>query len=343
MASSIASTMASPIVTPPCVASKPGSRLTRTPSRFATSSFPQTTRRERNHVSQICHASSAEIAPSSTSIAARPPPTTISGASSEAKQVLRLLREASSGAGVESPKRVRIELPLPLSDFGSDDVDKDVLAFAGFGGQASDWSGGMAQRFRVTKGLIDDYVLDGYENDYLGLLDRDADGMGVWRVGGGDSGGHDCTLLTHAADTTGEFLIKLIEGEYGSAVAKDTHLIVVVNAFWTGSGENVGQPWEFALRKKAREVLNTTNGGWEKVYCARRVRSAAGVEGTLVRRWPSPWRLWDDCGVEVVLETNDEPSNRQIATALNANANVGDPVGFNVDAAATSRDDNVIT
>jgi hypothetical protein len=53
--------------------------------------------------------------------------------------------------------------------------------------------------------------------------------------------------------------------------------------------------------------------------------------------------LWDDCGVEVVLETNDEPSNRQIATALNANANVGDPVGFNVDAAATSRDDNVIT
>jgi hypothetical protein len=274
---------------------------------------------------------------------ARPPPTTISGASSEAKQVLRLLREASSGAGVESPKRVRIELPLPLSDFGSDDVDKDVLAFAGFGGQASDWSGGMAQRFRVTKGLIDDYVLDGYENDYLGLLDRDADGMGVWRVGGGDSGGHDCTLLTHAADTTGEFLIKLLEGEYGSAVAKDAHLIVVVNAFWTGSGENVGQPWEFALRKKAREVLNTTNGGWEKVYCARRVRSAAGVEGTLVRRWPSPWRLWDDCGVEVVLETNDEPSNRQIATALNANANVGDPVGFNVDAAATSRDDNVIT
>ena len=312
MASSIASTIASTGVPLP----RPGGRVPR---------------------SSKCHASFTSE--TSTSTAFKPPPGTISGAASEARAVLRLLREASQ-QNIACPKRVRIELPLPLVD-----LDPDVFAFAGLHGQASDWSGGLGQRFRVTKGLIDDYVLDGYENEYLGLLDRDADGMGVWRVGGGSEGegGHDCTVVTHPADTTAGFFLKLLDGEYGKAVTKSNHLIVVVNAFWSGSGEKVGQPWEFGLREQAKQVLSVKDGGWEKVYCARRCRSASGVEGTLCRKWPEPWRLFNTEGVRVVLETNDEPSNRQIAEALNSDANVGDAAGYNRKGVDTSRDDDVIT
>lgn len=274
----------------------------------------------------------------------RAPPTTCSGAASEARAVIRLLREAAA-RNEPCPRRVRVELPLPLAD-----LDSDALAFAGLHGQASDWSGGIDQRFRVTKGLIDAFVLDGYENEYLGLLDRDADGMGVWKIGGSNSGGaHDATLVTHPSDTTAGFFLKLLDGAYGARVAECDHLIIVVNAFWSGSGERVGQPWEFALRRRAREVLSvkpdekTGRNNWEKVYCARRCRSAAGVEGTLRRAWPGSWRLFDAEGVRVVLEAETEPSNRAIAEALNADADVGDAAGYNRDAADTSRDDDVIT
>ena len=287
----------------------------------------------------------------------RAPPTTCSGAASEARAVIRLLREAAA-QNEPCPRRVRVELPLPLAD-----LDSDALAFAGLHGQASDWSGGINQRFRVTKGLIDAFVLDGYENEYLGLLDRDADGMGVWKIGGSMPGEkHDATLVTHPADTTAGFFLKLLDGDYGARVAEKEHLVIVVNAFWSGSGEKVGQPWELALRRRAREVLDVravlpsvgglpsdekaqkrTLKNWEKVYCARRCRSAAGVEGTLRRAWPGPWRLFDAEGVRVVLEAEDEPSNRAIAEALNADADVGDAAGYNRDAADTSRDDDVIT
>ena len=67
--------------------------------------------------------------------------------------MIRLLREAAA-QNEPCPRRVRVELPLPLAD-----LDSDALAFAGLHGQASDWSGGINQRFRVTKGLIDAFVL----------------------------------------------------------------------------------------------------------------------------------------------------------------------------------------
>ena len=127
--------------------------------------------------------------------------------------MIRLLREAAA-QNEPCPRRVRVELPLPLAD-----LDSDALAFAGLHGQASDWSGGINQRFRVTKGLIDAFVLDGYENEYLGLLDRDADGMGVWKIGGSKPGEkHDATLVTHPADTTAGFFLKLLDGDYLSLI-----------------------------------------------------------------------------------------------------------------------------
>ena len=273
----------------------------------------------------------------------RAPPRTCSSATAEARAVLRALREATSDATTAStppPRRVRIELPLPPADRDTDDI-----VYLGLHGQAADWSGGMAQRFRVTKRLVEDGMLDGYDREYLGLLDRDADGMGVWKVtrSGGGPESHDATVVTHPADTTFGFFAKLLRGEYGAKVADPDHLIVVVNAFWSGAGEKVGQPWELGLRREARRVLSPETGDWEKVYCARRTRSAAGVEGTLVRAWPGPWRLYDAEGVRTVMEAETEPSNREMAEALNKDAGVREAAGFNRDASMTSRDDDVIT
>jgi len=41
----------------------------------------------------------------------------------------------------------------------------------------------MAQRFRVTRGYIEEDMLEGYDFEFCGLLDRDADGMGLWKCG----------------------------------------------------------------------------------------------------------------------------------------------------------------
>ena len=62
-----------------------------------------------------------------------------------------------------------------------------------------------------------------------------------------------------------------------------------------------------------------------------------------MRAWPGPWRLYDAEGVRTVMEAETEPSNREMAEALNKDAGVREAAGFNRDASMTSRDDDVIT
>ena len=232
---------------------------------------------------------------------------------------------------------MRVELPLPSIDLGTDD-----LVYVGLHGQASDWSGGMRQRYRATRGLLERHVFDGYAFDYHGLLDADADGMGLWSLG------DFAVVTTHPSDTTFAYFERLLSGEYGGGGrvgedAADAKMLVVVNAFWSGKGENVGQPWEFGLRRRAKELLSDERGDFEKIYACRRTRSASGVEGTLLKEWPGPWRLFDADGARVVGEWDDEPSNRVIAETLNAAAGVDESAGFHRNAADTSRDDDCIT
>jgi len=115
------------------------------------------------------------------------------------------------------------------------------------------------------------------------------------------------------------YFLDLCRGEYGNRVRDDSHVLCAVNAFWSGdgasAGDRVGQPWELGLKREAKEVL-TRDGDWDVVYCARRIRSAAGVEGTLRRAWPGPWRLFDAEGVTLVMERASQPSNREMAGAF---------------------------
>ena len=208
------------------------------------------------------------------------PSSLCSSAATEARNVLRVLREGAVEGDPAVPRRVRVELPLPPAD-----VRTDEMRYLGLHGQAADWSGGMSQRLRVTKAYVEENMLDGYDWEYLGLLDRDADGMAVWTCG------ENMTVVTHPSDTTMRFFLDLADGVYGERVKKKDHVLVVVNAFWSGNGEKVGQPWEFGLKKRAAVALAPETGDWEKVYVARRKRSAAGAEGTLRRAWPGRWQL----------------------------------------------------
>ena len=264
-----------------------------------------------------------------------PPPATCAEAASRARVTIRNLREmrARDADVARETARVRVELPLPSIDLGS-----DALAYVGLHGQASDWSGGMSQRYRRTRSLLEKNAFDGYEFEYHGMLDRDAEGMGLWTLG-------DFALVTtHPSDTTFAFFERLLSGEYGGRVGGDDgRMLIVVNAFWSGKGEKVGQPWEFGLRRRAKELLSEERGDFEKVYACRRARSASGVEGTLLREWPGPWRLFDANGERVVGEWDDEPSNRVIAETLNDAAGVEESAGFHRNAADTSRANDCIT
>ena len=97
--------------------------------------------------------SSATTATTDTTTTFKAPPRTCSAAASEARSVLRALRE---GDPKSVPHRVRVELPLPPADMNTDEI-----RYLGLHGQAADWSGGMQQRYRVTKGYIEGSMLDG--------------------------------------------------------------------------------------------------------------------------------------------------------------------------------------
>jgi hypothetical protein len=262
------------------------------------------------------------------------PPRTCSEAAIEARNVLRKLREEEqqpSKSIIRTTKRLRVELPLPREDKGDD------IVWLGLHGQASDWSGGMSERFAKTKVVVET-MLSGYEYKYLGLLDKDAEGMGLWTAT------EDMSVVTMPSDTTMQFFVNLLKGAYGARVMDEReHFLLVVNGFWSGSGEKCGQPWQFAMRREAKELLSTEGKRWEKVYSCRRARSAAGVEGTLVRRYPEPWSLFDARGVRLLKQWRDEPSNREIAETLNVKAGRREAVGFNKDAVETSRDDDIVT
>ena len=299
------------------------------------------TRRRRRRRSFAATTTTAKAMETATSgedvlVVVQSPPRTCSEAAIEARNVLRKLREQQQQQQQQAKKsrttkRLRVELPLPREDKGDD------IVWLGLHGQASDWSGGMSERFAKTKVVVET-MLSGYEYKYLGLLDKDAEGMGLWTAT------EDMSVVTMPSDTTMQYFVNLLKGAYGARVVDEReHFLLVVNGFWSGSGERCGQPWQLRLRREAKELLSTEGNRWEKVYSCRRARSAAGVEGTLVRRYPEPWSLFDARGVRLLKQWRDEPSNREIAETLNVKAGRREAVGFNKDAVETSRDDDIVT
>ena len=74
-------------------------------------------------------------------------------------------------------------------------------------------TGGISERLppKTKVGAVEN-MLSGYGFQYLGLLDKDADGMGLWTAT------EDLTVVAHPSDTTMQFFVNLLRGEYGKRV-----------------------------------------------------------------------------------------------------------------------------
>jgi len=211
--------------------------------------------------------------------------------------------------------RLTIELPLPvrrglrafIRTQGEDDTDEeDLIRLL----DESDWPGGLAQRFRVVRPLVE-RVLDGYDAQFLGLLEDPADGLGVWGAG-------DTTAAAIVTNPTFPSFIKLVTGGYGSRVTEPGHTLIAVNPLWT-TPEDVGQRWERDLKAQAAEVM----AGWQPLYCCKVLRTPSGATGLLHYAFPQEWQLYATPAEDanevgpLLLRSQQQPEQSAIINLLN--------------------------
>lgn len=68
------------------------------------------------------------------------------------------------------------------------------------------------------------------------MLEDPADGLGCWSLAG-------ATLAAIPCNATYSSFAKLAAGGYGEAPLQPGHVLLAVNAEWTGPGD-IGQPWQ---------------------------------------------------------------------------------------------------
>jgi len=186
-------------------------------------------------------------------------------------------REGTANVG----PRVRVELPLPCpSRRGEEGEDALTVRDEGY------WPGGVMQKFRAQRPLVE-AMLEGYGPDFLGVVEEEPDGVGVWRCG------PDLTCVCNVNDLTFNGFARLCRGDYGARPTEEGHTILAVNCSWT-AGANIGQLWDRDLKRRARAIID--DSAWEWVYFARALRTSRGNRGVLLRAWPGPWELYRDVG-----------------------------------------------
>ena len=131
------------------------------------------------------------------------------------------------------------------------------------------------------------------------------------------------------SDVTFGYFLKLLAGEYGEVESK---IVVAVNAFWTGRGEEVGTA-----------VGVWVEEGGESVFDDGRVGEGVRVSSNEIRGWRGGNARAKVAGEMVFVERRRirgrervgrrNRANREMAEALNAHAGVMDAVGFNRNAA----------
>ncbi|KAL3903627.1 MAG: hypothetical protein SGPRY_011601, partial [Prymnesium sp.] len=173
-----------------------------------------------------------------------------------ARSAIRFAREA---ARVEPAAWNRLLLQLPLPPPGCT-LDSMIAPE----GEAW-WPGGVTQRHRVGLRPMVDELLRGYEVAFRGTIDVGQ--MGVWSLGS------DLTAVGFVADLSFRPFVRLVRGEFGPAPTRDDHTLLLLNPRLT-SPKNIGQPWERALRREAKEVLD--EGGWRWIYAVKTFAQSDG-------------------------------------------------------------------
>lgn len=291
--------------------------------------------------SLVLEARLTSLLPAATDTASAPkPPRTVGEAVRQARQSLRLYREAtaaaaagehtageaaarSAGAASTSapgsqpaagPRKLIVELPLPSRptgflgrDLGS---EPDLVRLL----DESDWPGGETQRCRAIKGLVDP-LLEGYGAQFMGYLEDEADGVGLWAMEG-------ITVVANVTNATVPSLVKLLDGGYGAKVQQPGHTLIAVNPMWiSGDVSSVGQPWQLRLRQRAKEAID--EAGWDTLYACKMVRSSRGGNAMLHRAWPHRWTLYpaptpDAAHLgECALAASTKPSRQQLLQLIN--------------------------
>lgn len=247
--------------------------------------------------------------------AAPAPPRTHGAVVREARAALRRFREDQARRVEGGPWRLLLDVPLPVAaGISASGLPLEQAPFSV--NDEGDWPGGAAQRFRALRQVVEP-LLDGYGASFLGMLESPSDGLGVWRAPG---------LVVAGVVTNATFpaFARLADGDYGDAPGRPDEALLVA-AEWTRA-RDIGQPWDWALRERSRELLD--GGGWRPLYTARMVRTGRGrAYGCLTAAWGEPWRLYGSAGDESsgledrpLLESAAEPPRDEVAAALNAAA-----------------------
>lgn len=171
-----------------------------------------------------------------------------------ARAMLRQARDAEW-------RRIAIEMPYlpPGFDLSAPLQPEDY----------SRWPGGLQQRQRVGLVPMVDAMLEGYDPEFLGLIDV---GMGVWSFANGR-----CTAVSHVSDLTFSQFDRLCSGFYGSRPTRPDHTLLLVNPRFSCAA-NVGQPWDRQLRKRATKLLD--EGGWRMAFLAMPLGDGGGIRGS---------------------------------------------------------------
>ncbi|KAF8059444.1 hypothetical protein HT031_005249 [Scenedesmus sp. PABB004] len=219
------------------------------------------------------------------------PPRTVGAVVRQARDALRRQRadraaQAAQQPEAPAPTRLTLTLPLPVASASPRGAPLDELPFSLF--DESDWPGGIQQRFRALRPLVE-ATLEGYEVNFLGMLESPADGLGCWTLGAPPDA-PSATFVGIPTNATFASFAKLCDGGYGAAPARPGHTLVAVNPDWTGPAD-IGQFWERDLKAAAARLL--APGAWAPLYAARMLRtSRARGHGLLVGSWGRGWHLW---------------------------------------------------
>lgn len=214
------------------------------------------------------------------------PAETIPEAVRQARAALRRFREArASGEFVPAdpgaPICARIQLPLPHP--GAEDRIQLL--------DESEFPGGVLQVFRKLRPLVEDLLL-GYDAEFVGMLESDADGVGVWRC-------QDMTVVVNVNNQTFAPFARLCDGDFGGRPTEAGHLVIAVNCAWT-SAADIGQFWDRDLKARARRLIEERP--WLDLYHLFALRTAGGATAWLYHTWGEPWKLYHspdtDAGAE---------------------------------------------
>ena len=168
------------------------------------------------------------------------------------------------------------------------------------------WTGlWMQSRAMLSFASIPCMPLHRYGASFVGMLEAEADGVGVWST-------PDMTAVVNVTNATMRPFVDLAEGKYGQRVTQPGHFLLAINCQWTSSKcvvveglfvwrgahthfcvvRDVGQLWDMQLRRRAAALVDDTAPPWKTLYALQPVYTSRGRCGIVYTAFPGRWQLF---------------------------------------------------